>query len=130
MRALILDDSRAMTDVMRDFLNRARFQVLAAATTPEALTLLDTIGPVDVALVSWDLPGEGARKFVREIRSRSSYDSMKVIMVTNGLDTQQVIQGVRAGVDECLIKPFTRNKLLEKIAALCPFPDVKPDSRA
>ena len=130
MRALIVDNSRVISDLSRDFLNRARFQVVAAAGGLEALALLDTIGPAVVAFVSWDLPGKWALTLVREVRSHASWDAMRIIMVTDGLDTQQVIQGIHAGVDDCLIRPFTRSRLLEKIAALSAARHFKRDFRA
>jgi two-component system chemotaxis response regulator CheY len=118
MRALVVDNSRAMRDLIRDFLNRARFQVLATDDAQEALKILERIGPVDLVLVNWDLPKRDALPFVRVIRGRSEYAAMRLIMVTAGVDASQVIQAVRAGVDECLVRPFTRNMLLEKIALL------------
>lgn len=118
MRALVVDDSRAMRDLIRDLLNRARFQVLIASGADEALQVLDGIGPMDLALINWGLPGRGALRFVRSVRACREFDPMKLIMMTSGIDADEVIEAMRAGVDECLVKPFTRNMLLEKIASL------------
>jgi two-component system, chemotaxis family, chemotaxis protein CheY len=118
MRALVVDDSRAMRAVIRDVLNQAKFQVLEAGGVREALAALEELGAVDLALVDWNLPKSGGLQFVKAVRAKTEHDSMRLIMVMRRMDLGQVIQGVRAGVDECLVKPVTRPLLLEKLARL------------
>lgn len=118
MRALVVDDSRVMRAILRDVLVQAKFQVLEAGGIREARTVLQDLGSVELSLVDWNLPKAGAMQFVKAVRSSPEFDSMRLIMVITEMDMGQVIQGVRAGVDECLIKPFTRPTLLEKLARL------------
>ena len=118
MRALVVDDSRAMRAVIRDVLRQAKFQVLEAAGVREAVRALEELGPPDLAMVDWNLPKTGGMQFVKTVRARSEFDSMKLIMLITELDMGQLMQGAKAGVDECLVKPFTRSALLEKLARL------------
>jgi len=115
---MVVDDSRVVRELVRDSLYRARFQVLEAAGSQEALRTFDRIGPVDLLLVSWNLPRRDALPLVRALRSRTEFAPMRIVMMTPAVDAGQVIECVRAGVDDCLVKPFTRNMLLEKIAVL------------
>src|SRR5262245_11856597 len=118
MRALVVDDSRAMRAVIGDVLRQAKFQVLEAGGVREAVRSLEELGPADLAMVDWNLPKTGGMPFVKAVRARPEFDSMRLMMLITELDASQVMEGVRAGVDECLVKPFTRSLLLEKLARL------------
>ena len=126
MRALIVDDSRAMRAVIRDVLRRARYQVFEAGSVAEALDGALEFRPVDLAIVDWSLPHKGGVEFVREIRRRSEGATMWILMVTLDLKSEVVLEAVGAGVDDWILKPFTRAALLEKIARLQTHRGLRP----
>jgi two-component system chemotaxis response regulator CheY len=117
MRALIVDDSRAMRAILRTSLPRT-FEVHEAGHGAEALERLATLGVVDLALVDWNMPVMNGLEFVQVIRQRRGFDSMKILMVTTETESEQIIAAVTAGADEYLMKPFTREALAEKVALL------------
>jgi two-component system chemotaxis response regulator CheY len=118
MRALVVDDSRAMRSILRDALGTAGFQVVEARQAREALETLRDLGPLELGLIDWNLPGPSGLELVREIRAERDFDGMRLVMVTTELGTEQVLQALRSGVDEYLMKPFTREMLLQKLALL------------
>lgn len=118
MRALVVDSSRAIRAVLGDALRQAGFQVVEARNAKEALEFLQDLGPIELGLVDWDLAGPSGLELAESIRSNRDFDPMHLIMVTTQLDTEQVLLALRAGVDEYLIKPFTRQMLHEKLAHL------------
>lgn len=118
MRALVVDSSRAIRAVLGDALREAGFQVVEARNAKEALEFLQDLGPIELGLVDWDLAGPSGLELAESIRSNRDFDPMHLIMVTTQLDTEQVLLALRAGVDEYLIKPFTRQMLHEKLAHL------------
>ena len=118
MRAVVVDDSKAMRSTIRDMLRAVRFQVFEAGDGREGLESLEDFGPMDLALVDWNLPRHSGLELVREVRSRREYDGMRIIMVTTEVDAQTILEGLRLGVDERLVKPFTRETLLEKLTRL------------
>ena len=118
MRALVVDDSRAFRAILRDGLREAGFQVVEARNAKEALEYLQDLGPLELSLVDWDLPGPNGLDLAETIRSKREFDSMHLIMVVADLDTEEVLLALRAGVDEYLIKPFTREMLFQKLSHL------------
>jgi len=118
MRALVVDDSRAMRAILRDALSQAGCQVVEARHAKEALESLQDLGPLELGLVDWNLPGMSGLELARELRSNREYDAMRLVMVTTELETEQVLLALQAGVDEYLMKPFTREMLLDKLALL------------
>ena len=116
MRALVVDDGD--TRSIRELLAGAGFQVYEAAGDREGLEILEDSGPMDLALVDWNLPRAGGPRFVRTVRSRSGFSALRVVMETSRMDTVELLKAARMGVDEHLTRPLTRRKLQEKLARL------------
>ena len=57
-------------------------------------------------------------EFVRAVRGNSSYDGMRIMMVTAQTEANQVLQALEAGANEYLMKPFDKNGLTEKLQIL------------
>ena len=118
MLALVLDDSSAMRTILRRTLQGLGFDVVEAGEVGAALELADRSGPIDLALVDWNLPGRSGLDFVRGVRAGRDGLHLKVVMVTTELESSRVIEALRAGVDEYLMKPFTPDMLESKLAFL------------
>ncbi|MBI3856532.1 MAG: response regulator [Planctomycetes bacterium] len=118
MRALVLDDSSAMRAILRRQLRELGFEVCEAADVVAALDLVEASGAPDLALVDWNLPGRSGLEFVRTVRADRRCERLRVIMVTTELESRRVLEALRAGVDEYLMKPFTRETFESKLALI------------
>jgi|SRR5579885_1959676 two-component system chemotaxis response regulator CheY len=118
MRALVIDDSQAIRMLIANILKRVGFEVLEAANGREALARLATGAPVDIAFVDWNMPELDGLAFVRAVRAEPRWAGTRLMMVTTETDTAQVVRALKAGADEYLMKPFTKDALLEKLALL------------
>ena len=116
MRALVIDDSRAMRAILRKLLSEAGFEVIEAEHGREALERLEHESCPDVALVDWNLPEMNGVEFVEAVRSTSAYESMRLIMVTTEIEREQMAKALDAGADEYVMKPFSKETLLDKLA--------------
>jgi len=116
MRALVVDDSRAMRMLLKRELGRLGFEeVLEAGDGREAIALLAEVGAVDVALVDWTMPVMDGLAFVKEVRAEPRYEGIKVVMVTSQNDPAQIFHALMAGADEYATKPLTAEALAEKL---------------
>ena len=115
MRALVIDDSRAMRMLLKRELVALGFEVSEAGDGNEALTRLAELGPVDVVLVDWTMAGMDGMTFVHQIRSDPAYEEIRVVMITSESDPAQIFHALMAGVDEYATKPITREVLSEKL---------------
>jgi two-component system chemotaxis response regulator CheY len=118
MRVLVLDDSSAMRAILRRALRDRGFEVVEAVDVGSALDLLERCGPLELALVDWNLPGRSGLEFVRAAKAGPERAGLKVVMVTTELESDRVLEALRAGVDEYLMKPFTPDLLESKLALL------------
>jgi len=115
MRAMVVDDSRAMRMLLKRELVALGFDVVEAGDGNEALEKLRDTGAVDVVLVDWTMPGMDGMSFVHEVRADAAFEEMRVVMVTSEGDPAQIFHALMAGVDEYATKPITKEALAEKL---------------
>jgi two-component system chemotaxis response regulator CheY len=115
LRALIVDDSRAMRTILGQFLRGLGFQVVEAGDGAEALVRLGESGGADLALVDWNMPVMNGIDFVRAVRRLPAYDSMRMMMVTTETETASVARALEEGANEYVMKPFTREIIAQKL---------------
>jgi two-component system, chemotaxis family, chemotaxis protein CheY len=115
MRALVIDDSKAMRMILKRELVALGFEVFEAGDGQEALSRLAELGAVDVVLVDWTMPGMDGMTFVHQVRAEAAYEEMRVVMITSESDPAQIFHALMAGVDEYATKPITREALAEKL---------------
>ncbi|HSY21692.1 MAG TPA: response regulator [Polyangiaceae bacterium] len=119
MRALIVDDSRAMRSILKKFLTSEGFGTLfEAADGAEALAALRQNGTVHLALVDWNMPRMNGLEFIAALRADRVYDGVRVMMVTTEAEASQVARALEAGADEYVMKPFTTEVLRGKLDLL------------
>lgn len=118
MRALVIDDSRAMRSILTAILSEIGFEVVQVGDAEAALALLQHDNAFDLALVDWNLPAMSGLDFVREVQASSDVDDLRLMMVTTETELERVSQALDAGADEYIMKPFDKEMLLEKLVLL------------
>ena len=118
MRALVIDDSRAMRTVLKRILIDLGFDVLEATEGRSALALLDEQGLPELAVVDWNMPVMDGLEFVNELRSREGGRGVVIMMVTTENERSQVVRALAAGAHEYVFKPFTPDAIAAKLAIL------------
>ncbi|WP_308208976.1 response regulator [Actinokineospora globicatena] len=115
----MIDDSRAMRKILRGLLADLGFEVLEAGNGREALDLLQSTGRVpDLALVDWNMPVMTGLEFVIDVRKIAEMRQMTLMMVTTESEHGQIVRALAAGAHEYVIKPFTRDGIIDKLALL------------
>lgn len=115
MKILLLEDDGAIAGALAGFLAEKGCCVTRCATLCEARDRLSTALP-DVAVLDWNLPdGEGAA-FCRELRQR--WPRLPILLLTVRSDTRDILAGFDCGADDYVTKPFDREVLYSRLAAL------------
>jgi two-component system chemotaxis response regulator CheY len=118
MRALVIDDSRAMRTILRGILEGLEFDVVEAADGRQAFEILSEDHDFDLALVDWNLPEMSGLEIVTEVRKDPRLASLPLLMVTTETEFERVTQALQAGANEYIMKPFDRDMLLDKLVML------------
>ncbi len=115
MRALVIDDSKAMRSILGRMLRGMGFEVFEAANGCEGLQRLQENGKIDLALVDWNMPEMNGLEFIRTVRAEQSYDGVLLMMVTTETEMENVVRALAAGANEYVMKPFTQEIIVEKL---------------
>ncbi len=115
MRAMVVDDSRAMRTIIGRILKEIGFEIAEAGNGQEAIEVIKTKGPITIALVDWNMPVMNGIEFVRAVRADAAHNEMRLMMVTTEAEVGHVSQALEAGANEYLMKPFTKDILVEKL---------------
>jgi two-component system chemotaxis response regulator CheY len=118
VRALVIEDSRAMRSILESILGDVGFEVSLAADAEEALAILENDHSFELALVDWNLPAMSGLDLIGAIRERPTHADIKLMMVTTETQLGRVREALEAGADEYIMKPFDKEMLLEKLALL------------
>jgi two-component system chemotaxis response regulator CheY len=115
MKALVVDDSAGMRAYLKMVLKGAGIEVAEAKNGREALTVLASGAAVEVALVDWNMPEMDGYELLLRIRANNALDAMRIVMVTTETDASQITKALDHGADEYVMKPFTREVILDKL---------------
>ena len=114
-KAIVVDDSRAIRTILKRSLGSLGFEVAEAGDGKQALETLLKSGPLDLALVDWNMPEMTGFELVQALRAQRPFDAMAIMMVTTETEASQVQRAIDAGANEYVMKPFTDDVLREKL---------------
>ena len=115
LKILVVDDESRMRKLVKDFLNRAGYQVLEAGDGEEAVDVFFSTKGIDLLVLDVMLPRMDGWEVVREIRKVSE---VPIIMLTAKDQENDELQGFDLGVDEYISKPFSPKILVARIEAI------------
>ena len=118
MKALVVDDSTATRFILSKMLREIGFEVVQAAHGGEALERLSGNADVVLALVDWNMPEMNGFELVQAVRREERYNEIKIMMVTTETEMQQVVRAMEAGANEYIMKPFTKDIVIDKLRLL------------
>jgi two-component system chemotaxis response regulator CheY len=119
MRAMVIDDSRAMRMILKRIITKINFEVIEAGDGQEAVDLLTGMTEVpELALIDWNMPNMNGLEFVTHVRADPRLREMTLVMVTTESEQGQIVRALAAGAHEYVIKPFTEGAMIEKLALL------------
>jgi YesN/AraC family two-component response regulator len=134
IKVLIVDDEYYSRKVIRALLAAIGVEnIFEAENGPGGLEALRTVAP-DVVLVDWEMPGLDGAGFVKAVRSPGNFPmpNIPIIMLTGHAERWRVVEAVRLGVNEYLLKPVSSQTLLDRLVSTLaePSPIVKAGHHA
>src|SRR5512142_509989 len=111
-RILVVDDEAPIRDLFREWLGLAGHTCLEAGSAEEALEVVAG-APADVALLDLRMPGADGVWLARQLRERQQ--DIAIIMATGAQSFDAAVEGMRLGVLDYLIKPFSRQELVDAV---------------
>jgi len=115
MKILIVDDSKAVRKMIKKILQSHGHEVFEAEDGEKGLESLYEHDWFDLILLDWNMPAMNGYEFLKEVKKHPKWRDIKIMMVTSENQQDCVLEALKAGADEYLMKPFDQKMLLTKI---------------
>jgi len=118
-RILVVDDMLTMRKLVQKACKEIGFtdfiEAADGAKAFEALTASES--PVGLVLSDWNMPNCTGLDFLKRVRSDSRYADLPFILITAEAEKEQIVEAIKSGVTNYVVKPFTADMLKGKLAA-------------
>lgn len=113
MKVMIVDDSSTIRTLITSILGRlGAVETETARDGEDALSKVFSFMP-DLILLDWNMPKMSGLDFLKQFRKRDK--TTPVIMVTTESEKSRVIEAIRAGINDYVVKPFTPDTLISHV---------------
>ncbi|MYZ50765.1 phosphate regulon transcriptional regulator PhoB [Malikia spinosa] len=116
-RVLVVEDEPAIAELIAVNLRHNGFAPTVVFDGAAAQREIDAVLP-DVVLLDWMLPGESGVALAKRWRSQERTKPVPIIMLTARIEESDKVQGLDAGADDYVTKPFSTHELLARIRAV------------
>lgn len=112
MKVLIIEDESGIVNFLKQGLQEEGYGVITTDNGREGISLAEQVAP-DIILLDWMLPELSGLEICRKLRA--SGNDVPVIFLTAKDTLQETVEGLRAGANDYIKKPFSFEELLERI---------------
>jgi two-component system chemotaxis response regulator CheY len=116
---LVVDDSRIMRNIVKNTFSELKIpcQFLEAANGKDALAVLQS-QEVHLVLLDWNMPELSGIDFLKVVRSMDQYKKLPIIMVTSESAKYNVIEALKNGATDYIVKPVNEKIFIEKLSKI------------
>jgi len=115
MKILIADDMPSMRSAVKGMLKQLGFTKISEASDGLGALSHLRLNRCDLLLSDWNMPNMDGISLVRMIRGDVELKDMIVLMITAETDKEHVMEAIKVGISDYIVKPFTADILLHKI---------------
>jgi len=115
LRILVVDDDEGVQKLVGTLLQRSNMKPIQAMSATEAAQLLRQFPHPDLMLLDIMLPEISGIDFLKQMRSKTVFDGLPVIILSALADPKTIREGLDAGADRYLTKPYLVNNLIKTI---------------
>ena len=116
-RLLVVEDDRALGDLLKFHFEREGFAVTTTAVGDEALVLVDEVKP-DLVILDWMIEGTSGIEVCRILRRQPRSAHLPIMMLTARGEESDRVRGLDTGADDFVTKPFSPKELVARANSL------------
>ena len=116
MKILVVDDSSIVRKIIREAADVLEMETIEAIDGIEGLEKIEeSYEEIELILLDWNMPRMNGIEFLRFIKKDERYNVIPVMMVTTEGEKENIVQAIKAGASNYLIKPFSMEELQKRI---------------
>jgi len=116
-RLLLVEDDRALAELVKFHFQREGFTVTSTAVGDEALILIEEVKP-DLVILDWMIEGTSGIEVCRRLRRNPATANLPIIMLTARGEEDDRVRGLETGADDFITKPFSPKELIARANSL------------
>jgi two-component system chemotaxis response regulator CheY len=119
MKILVVDDFPTMRRIVKTLLRQNGFtNFIEAEDGAQAYETLKSNPDVEFIVSDWNMPNMTGIEFLKTVRNDPKFKHLPFLMVTAEAEKENIIEAVKSGVSNYVVKPFTGQTLGEKLAKI------------
>lgn len=116
MKILIVDDFPTMRRIVKTLLKQNGYgNVIEAEDGAKAYALLQSTNDIEMIISDWNMPNMTGLELLKTVRADPKVKHLPFLMVTAEAEKENIIEAVKSGVSNYVVKPFTGSTLQEKM---------------
>ncbi len=116
LKILVVDDFPTMRRIVKTLLKQNGFNNFTEAEDgQEAYRLVQNHGDFEMIVSDWNMPNMTGLEFLKTVRADPKFKHLPFLMVTAEAEKENIIEAVKAGVSNYIVKPFTGQALKDKL---------------
>lgn len=117
-KILVVDDFATMRRIIRNILRQLGYDEVDEADNGNTALAKLRAGKFDFVITDWNMPNMDGLELVKILRADETLRKMPVLMVAAEAMKENIVEAVKAGVNDYVVKPFTPEVMKEKIAKI------------
>ena len=118
MNVLVVDDFATMRRIVKNILRQLGFTNIIEADDGKAALYILKKEKIDLILSDWNMPEMPGIELLKAVRSDDELKDIPFLMVTAEADKENIIEAVKLGVSNYIVKPFTAETMSEKLGKM------------
>ncbi|MBN2444667.1 MAG: response regulator [Spirochaetales bacterium] len=120
MKFLIVDDSRIMRNIIKDVIDRMKLENIEFREAQDGIEAFRMLveNDIDILFLDWNMPHVNGLELVVQLRANEKYKNLPIIMITSEASKYNVIEAIKEGVDDYIIKPIDEVIFIKKLQRL------------
>jgi diguanylate cyclase (GGDEF)-like protein len=117
MKVLVAEDNPVFQSMLRGLLTKWGFDVVSARNGLEAWRILELAGAPRLAILDWMMPGMDGVELCRRVRTAGREPYIYILLLTARTESNDLVEGMDAGADDYVTKPFNAHELRVRLRA-------------
>ena len=117
MKILIAEDDLTSCTILQAVLEQWGYEVISTSDGQAAWKALSRADAPHLAVLDWEMPGMDGPTLCRRLRARPQADPLYLILLTSRSERQCLVEGLEAGADDYIVKPFDNEELRARVLA-------------
>jgi len=116
MKILIAEDDFTSRTMLQAVLTKWGYEVTVTPDGEAALVAMQVVGAPQLAVLDWMMPGMDGLSLCRELRTQERPEPLYLILLTSKDERDDIVQGLEAGADDYISKPFDNEELRARVS--------------